>query len=133
VLTDAQQIFLKEHHLAVLATTGRSDGSPQVSTVMYDFDGTDIAISIKRYTAKWKNVLQQPKIGLVINDGRRQLIVYGTARAVELDPERMELTRRLFRRVTGSEPGSAEELKPLLDGQERTALRIIPERAFMND
>jgi PPOX class probable F420-dependent enzyme len=133
VLTDAQQTFLKEHHLAVLATTGRSDGSPQVSTVMYDFDGTDIAISIKRYTAKWKNVLQQPKIGLVVNDGRKQLIVYGTARAVELDPERMELTRRLFRRVTGSEPRSAEELKPLLDQQERTALRIVPERAFMND
>ena len=132
MLTDTQRNFLKEHHLAVLAT-GRSDDSPQVSTVMYDFDGTDIAISIKRYTAKWKNVLRQPKVGLVINDGRKQLIVYGTAKAVEADPERMELTRRLFRRVTGSEPGPAEELKPLLDGQERTALRIIPERVFMND
>jgi PPOX class probable F420-dependent enzyme len=132
MLTDAQKTFLKEHHLAVLAT-GRSDGSPQVSTVMYDYDGSDIAISIKRYTAKWKNVLQQPKVGLVINNGRKQLIVYGTAKPVEADPERMELTRRLFRRVSGQEPGTAEELKPVLDGQERTALRIIPESAFMND
>ena len=132
MLTDIQRNFLKEHRLAVLAT-GRSDGSPQVSTVMYDYDGTDITISIKRYTAKWKNVLRQPKVGLVINDGRKQLIVYGTAKAVEADPERMELTRRLFRRVTGQEPGPAEELKPVLDGQQRTALRIIPESAFMND
>lgn len=132
MLTDTQRNFLKEHRLAVLAT-GRGDGSPQVSTVMYDYDGTDIAISIKRYTAKWKNVLRQPKVGLVINDGRKQLIVYGKVRAVEADPERMELTRRLFRRVTGQEPASAEELKPVLDGQERTALRIIPESAFMND
>ena len=132
MLTDTQRNFLKEHRLAVLAT-GRGDGSPQVSTVMYDYDGTDIAISIKRYTAKWKNVLRQPKVGLVINDGRKQLIVYGTAKAVEADPERMELTRRLFRRVTGQEPAPAEELKPVLDGQERTALRIIPESAFMND
>lgn len=132
MLTDAQKSFLKQHHLAVLAT-GRSDGAPQVSTVMYDYDGTDIAISIKRYTAKWKNVLRQPKVGLVINDGRKQLIVYGTAKAVEADPERMELTRRLFRRVSGQEPGPAEELKPLLDKQERTALRIILESAFMND
>ena len=132
MLTDAQRSFLREHHLAVLAT-GRSDGSPQVSTVMYDYDGTDIAISIKRYTAKWKNVLRQAKVGLVVNDGRRQLIVYGTAKAVDADPERMELTRRLFRRVSGSEPGPAEQLKPLLDKQERTALRIIPESAFTNE
>jgi PPOX class probable F420-dependent enzyme len=132
MLSDAQKNFLKEHHLAVLAT-GRSDGSPQVSTVMFDYDGIDFAVSIKSYTAKWKNVLRQPKVGLVVNDGRKQLIVYGTVKAVETDPERMELTRRVFRRVTGQEPGPAEQLKPLLDGQKRTALRIIPESAFMND
>ena len=69
MLTDTQKTLLKDHHLAVLAT-GRSDGSPQVSTVMYDYDGIDIAISIKRFTAKWKNVLRQSKIGLVIALGR---------------------------------------------------------------
>ena len=132
MLSEEQRSFLKEHHLAVLAT-GRGDGSPQVSTVMYDYDGTDFAISIKSYTAKWKNVLRQPKVGLVINDGRKQLIVYGTAQSIEADPERTELTRRVFRRVTGAEPGTAEQLKPLLDEQKRTALRIIPESAFMND
>jgi PPOX class probable F420-dependent enzyme len=132
MLNDAQQTFLKAHHLAVLAT-GRNDGSPQVSTVMYDYDGVDIAISIKSYTAKWKNVLRQPRVGLVVNDGRRQLIVYGTARAVDADPERMDLTRRLFRRVSGKEPGPTAELKPLLDHQRRTALRITPESAFSND
>jgi len=132
MLSDAHKSFLKEHHLAVLAT-GRSDGSPQVSTVMYDYDDTDLVISIKSYTAKWKNVLRQPKVGLVINDGHKQLIVYGTASAVDADPERMELTRRLFRRVSGKEPASAEQLKPLLDAQRRTALRVIPHSAFMND
>ena len=132
MLSDDQRTFLKEHHFAVLAT-GRADGSPQVSTVMYDYDGTDLAVSIKSFTAKWKNVLRRPKVGLVINDGRKQLIVYGTAKAVEADPERMELTRRVFRRVAGAEPGSAEQLKPLLDEQKRTALRIVPDKAFIND
>lgn len=132
MLTDAQRRFLKEHHLAVLAT-GRSDGSPQVSTVMYDYDDVDIAISIKSYTAKWKNVVRQPKVGLVVNDGRKQLIVYGTAHAVDAGPERMELTRRVFRRVAGQEPAPAEQLEPLLDAQKRTALRIVPETAFGND
>jgi PPOX class probable F420-dependent enzyme len=132
MLNDDQRTFLKARHLAVLAT-GRADGSPQVSTVMYDYDGTDFAVSIKSFTAKWKNVLRQPKVGLVINDGRRQLIVYGTAKAVAEDPERIELTQRVFRRVAGTDPGTAEQLKPLLDEQKRTALRIVPESAFMND
>jgi PPOX class probable F420-dependent enzyme len=132
MLNDAHRKFLKEHHLAVLAT-GRSDGSPQVSTVMYDYDGIDVAISIKSYTAKWKNVLRQPKVGLVINDGRKQLIVYGTAKAVADDPERMELTQRVFRRVSGQEPGAPEQLKPVLDEQKRTAIRIVLQSAFMND
>jgi hypothetical protein len=78
-------------------------------------------------------VLRQPKVGLVINDGRRQLIVYGAPKAVEADPERMELTRRLFRRVSGQEPGPVGQLRPRLDGQQRTALRIIPVSVFTND
>jgi hypothetical protein len=38
--TDAQLEFLRAHRQAVLAT-GRRDGSPQVSTVVYAVDGED--------------------------------------------------------------------------------------------
>jgi len=131
MLDETQSAFLKEHVLAVLAT-GRKDGSPQVSTVMYDYDGTDIVISIKSYTAKWKNVLHQPKVGIVVNDGRKQLIVYGKAQAIEDDPLRGELTRRLFSRISGAPAEPLEKLKAGLDQQQRTVLRIVPEQAFMN-
>ena len=49
--------FLDEHVWAILAT-GRRDGSPQQSMVGYavDDDGR-LLISVKSYTAKWKNAL----------------------------------------------------------------------------
>jgi hypothetical protein len=64
VLTQEQHKFLAEHRIAALAT-GRRDGSPQLSHVVYDFDGKNIAISIKSYTAKWHNALRQPRVALL--------------------------------------------------------------------
>ena len=42
---DLIETFLAEHQLAAFAT-GRKDGSPQLSHVVYDFDGQAIIISI---------------------------------------------------------------------------------------
>ena len=130
MLDDNQRNFLKEHTLAVLAT-GRPDGSPQVSTIMYDYDGQDIVISIKSFTAKWKNAVRRPQVGLVISDGHKQMI-YGKAEAIAEDPLRLQLTRRLFTRVGGRDPGPDDTLKPVLEQQQRTVLRIVPERVYMN-
>ena len=133
MLTPEQDQYLREHHLAVLATSSRTDGSPQVSTIRYDYNGSDIVISIKSYTAKWKNVLKQPKVGLVVNDGRKQLIVYGTAEPIERDPERLALHKRLSGGRGRYGEGSDEEIVRRLDEDERTVLRIVPRRALMND
>ena len=111
MLSDDQKEYLERNKLCVLAT-GRRDGSPQVSTVMYDFDGEDIVVSAKSYTAKWRNAVRQPKVALLVNEGRKQLVIYGTAETIERDPERAELTRRVFRRISGNEPPPAEQLIP---------------------
>lgn len=134
VLGPAQERYLREHVWAVLAT-GRRDGSPQVSMIAYDYDGRDIAISIKSYTAKWKNVLRQPKVALLVHDGRKQLIVYGRAEPISQDPERLELTKRVMRRLRGSSyvPPDDEQLRASLDQQKRTILRMVPQKAFIND
>ena len=39
-LTADQEQYLREHTLAVLGT-GRGDGSPQLSMIIYDYDGND--------------------------------------------------------------------------------------------
>ena len=62
---------------------------------MYHYDGSDILTSVKSYTAKWNNALRQPKVALLVNDGRKQLVIYGDAEGIADDPERNELTRRM--------------------------------------
>ncbi len=89
MLEDAQRAFLEAGKLAVFAT-GRQDGSPQLSTVAYLMDGEGrLIISVKAFTAKWKNALRQPRVALSVNEGHAQLIVYGRAEAISEDPERV--------------------------------------------
>ena len=132
MLTEEQKQFLQDHKQCVLAT-GRRDGSPQVSTVAYDFDGRDLVISAKSFTAKWQNARRQPRVALVVNDGHKQLVLYGDAEAIETDPLRIELTRRVFRRLMDKEPPPEEQLLPMLNEQRRTILRVTPDKVFMND
>lgn len=59
--------------------TGRKDGPPQLSTVMYDFNGTDFVVSIRRKSAKWVNSGRKSHVALIVFAGRRQLVCYGNA------------------------------------------------------
>ena len=121
--------FLDEHLWAVLAT-GRSDGSPQQSMIGYvvDADGR-IVISAKAYTAKWKNVLRQPKVSVTVPDGRQHLVIYGTVEPIAGDPARAELTAAVFSKMGGNEVDPAT-LTDMLDQQQRTIVRITPEKAL---
>jgi PPOX class probable F420-dependent enzyme len=131
VYTDEQRQFLTDNKQAVLAT-GRADGSPQVSTVVYAVDGDDVLVSTKSYTAKWKNALRQPRVAVLVNEGRRQLVIYGAAESIDSDPERARLTAMIFEAMSGNsvEP---ESIIPMLDQQKRTILRIKVDKVMMND
>jgi PPOX class probable F420-dependent enzyme len=122
--------FLDEHVWAVLAT-GRADGSPQQSMIGYvvDDDGR-LVISTKSYAAKWKNVAREPRVSVVVPDGRQHLVVYGTAEAIDADPPRAELTAAVFARMTGTEPADPESLVEALDAQQRTVFRVTPTKVL---
>ena len=131
-ITPEQEAYLREHQMAVLAT-GRKDGSPQISTINYHFDGTDIAISVTSDRAKWVNTVRQPRVAMVVLDGHKQLILYGTVEGVADDPDRAELTKRL-RASMGREPeGDDAALSAQLDAAKRVILRITPDKVLMND
>lgn len=133
---DAEQVaFLEGRKWAVLGT-GRRDGSPQLSTVAYFWDGEAIVVSVKRFTAKWSNALRQPRVCLVVNEDRKQLVVYGEAECIEADPQRLDLTLAVLRVLTGDAELGREDpasFVPMFDEQQRTVLRIRPTKAFMND
>jgi len=133
IFTEEQEAYLHDHKWAVLAT-GRQDGSPQISQIGYEWDGADIVISIKSFTAKWKNALRQPMIALLVHDDRKQLIIYGTAECIDQDPVRAELSARVFRVLSGNPDFAVDDnFLKTLNEQQRTVLRITPDKAFMNE
>lgn len=130
-MTQEQREYLADHRLAVMAT-GRSDGSPQISSVYYHFDGTNLVVSVTTDRAKWTNVRRQPGVALLVSEGRRQLVVYGTAEAIAEDPERTALHRRL-RLAMGTETDKDDlTLARELEDAGRVIICIRPERVLMN-
>jgi PPOX class probable F420-dependent enzyme len=131
--TPEQKRYLEDHVWAVLAT-GRSDGSPQQSMVGYVLDGEGrLVISAKRYTAKWKNTTRNPKVAVTVPDGRTHLVIYGTAETIDTDPLRAELTADVFARIANTDRPDPTSLVPTLDDQERTIIRITPEKVLFSD
>ena len=128
--TDEERAFLDAHTWGVLAT-GRRDGSPQQSMVGYAIDGEGrILVSAKAYTAKWRNALRQPRVSFTVPDGRSHLVIYGTAHTIDADPERAELTADVFAALSGRNRPDPADLGELLDQQQRTIMRITPEKVL---
>lgn len=132
MITDEQASFLGSHTWAILAT-GRRDGSPQQSMVGYLLDDEGrLVISAKSYTAKWRNARRQPRVSLTVPDGRAHLVVYGTAECIDADPQRAELTADVFAALGGGDRPDPSSIIPLLDEQQRTVLRISPDRVLFH-
>ncbi|HLG71176.1 MAG TPA: TIGR03618 family F420-dependent PPOX class oxidoreductase [Chloroflexota bacterium] len=121
--------WLREHNLCTLAT-GRRDGSPQQTLVSYHYDGKDIVISTCSYRPKWLNSKRQPRVSLLVQEGRQYTVVYGRAEHVENDPERLELTKRApgwnrrLARHNGDEQAAVRELNE----EQRVILRVVPDK-----
>jgi PPOX class probable F420-dependent enzyme len=125
--------FLRDHVWAVLATA-RPDGSPQQSMVGYAVDDQRrLVVSTKAYTAKWRNVLRQPRVSLTVPDGRACVVVYGKAEAIADEPERAELTADVFARLSGGERPDPPSIVGALDEQQRTIVRITPTKTIVNE
>lgn len=131
-LTPEQDQYLRDHNLAVLGT-GRRDGSPQLSMIIYDYDGSDIVISVTSDRAKWKNAVRQPNVSMLVPDGRRQLILYATAEGITDTASRNAGTKRIRARAGRPVEITDEALTTELDAANRVILRLTPTHAFMND
>jgi PPOX class probable F420-dependent enzyme len=128
------QLSYARSHLWAILATGRLDGSPQQSMVGYfvDDDGR-LVISAKDYTAKWKNAVRQPNVSITVPDGRAHLVVYGSAETIADDPLRSELTAQVFATLSGGDAPDPDSIVPMLDEQQRTIIRITPEKTLFQD
>ena len=67
-LNDDQQRILAEKNFAHVATLNK-DGSPQVSPVWVEFDGTHVIINSEDKRLKVRNLKRDPRISLSVQDG----------------------------------------------------------------
>ena len=95
--TDAE--FLRRHELCRLATASK-DGRPHVVPVIYTLDGGDIIVAVDYGTRKLRNLRENRRLALVVDDYRPNagLMVEGTCEIIERGEEYMRLLRLLFDR-----------------------------------
>ena len=125
-----QDAFLRAHRWALIATVG-AGGGPQVTMVAYHWDGTDVVMSIKRTTVKWRNVLERSRVCVTVTDEEQCLSLYGDGDAIDTDPDRADLTERLLASLLPEHAAIlAADIEAGLDATDRVIVRLRPQRAI---
>jgi PPOX class probable F420-dependent enzyme len=120
-LTPEAIAFLNEKVIAHVATLMK-DGSPQVTPVWVETDGTHILVNTSNDRLKWRNLTRDPRIALSImgESSRRTMTVRG--RVVDITTEgAIDQINRLSLKYTGN-----PQYQGFRDGSERVLVRIEP-------
>lgn len=117
--------FLAGKHFAKLATLMK-DGRPQLTPVWYAFEGGRLIVNTSKDRVKYRNVVRDPRVALLIDEGYQYVSVFGRARiATERDPNRD--IESLAIRYTGEEAGK-KAARDRYWKQQRVSVEVIPER-----
>ena len=121
--------FLETQPNLVLGTV-RGDGSPQLSPVWYLWTGNTFLISTIDTTAKWKNLLRDPRCSVCVDDPEtgRMVVGYGLA---ELRVDNVRLPTRAI--VDKYYPGDAEGADAHVEriftsGDTRVLIDVVPDK-----
>jgi hypothetical protein len=95
-------------------------------------DGSDVVVTFRRSSAKYRNIRRQPRVVLSVPDGRRVLTIYGDGELVETDPERVDGFARILASY-GAPEQPREQLTKSMDDEDRVVLRIHPTAVELHD
>lgn len=127
--------FLKAPRHAVIGTNARN-GPPQLSPVWYLYADGKFYISITTGTAKYRNLLRDPRLSLCIDGGHpdyRTVIVYGVAEFLLGDTAEMEDLRwRLIRQYYADEAAARRYAESTCE-QTHVLLVMTPTRILSQD
>jgi PPOX class probable F420-dependent enzyme len=130
VMTSGQADYLRERQVGILATA-RKDGSPQQAMITYLFDGAHAVISTVKSSAKIYNIRRQPRVSLLVPDGRRQVIVYGTAEVIAgRERDRYIIAIREHQGDPLPADYDLDRFNARLDELGRVIIRVTPERVL---
>jgi nitroimidazol reductase NimA-like FMN-containing flavoprotein (pyridoxamine 5'-phosphate oxidase superfamily) len=99
VLKRRELNFLKAHELCRLATASKA-ARPHVVPVIYAMDGQDVVVAIDYHTKKLKNLKENPKVALVVDEysPNMGLMLEGDCEIYERGKEYLRLLQVLFDR-----------------------------------
>jgi len=126
-IPDTHADLLKRPAFANLATLN-ADGSPQVTPVWVDFDGTHVLVNTARGRVKAKNLAREPHVALAIADPENPYRYLGIqGRVVELTEAGADAhIDKMANRYIGKDyPFRAP-------GEVRVIARIAPEKVHTN-
>lgn len=128
---DELQKFLSEPRLAKIATL-KKDGSPHITPVWFDFDGTHLYISSSPHRMKTKNIQRDSRVALSIEsqDGSKVAIFEGTAEVLQ-DKGRAK-TIALTKRYVPPEQVDAFLKQPAM-AEPRVVIRVKPRKTISWD
>jgi len=91
--------FLRAHELCRLATASK-EAVPQVTPVVYAMDGADVIVAVDYGEKKLKNLLENPKVSLVVDEfhPNRAVMIQGVCEVLEKGREYLRLQRLLYDR-----------------------------------
>jgi nitroimidazol reductase NimA-like FMN-containing flavoprotein (pyridoxamine 5'-phosphate oxidase superfamily) len=97
VLNNRELKFLRSRVLGRLATASR-DLQPHVVPVVYAADGEDVIVAVDYGTKKLKNLRENQKVALIVDDYRpnRGLMIQGESEILEKGKEYLRLQKLLY-------------------------------------
>jgi PPOX class probable F420-dependent enzyme len=122
-LTDDQKRLINEKNFAHIATINK-DGSPQVSPVWIDFDGTHVIINSEDKRLKVRNIKRDGRVSLSIQDGANPYhYIEIRGKVVEVTPKGgNEGIDALAKKYMGLDKYPMHK-----DGDVRVVIKILPE------
>jgi PPOX class probable F420-dependent enzyme len=127
IIPEQFQDILRSTAVAYMATIGPK-GEPQVSPVLFSWDGTHFLFSMNKIRQKYRNLVREPSIALAITDPTnpyRSLEVRGKVARIDEDLDghfANSLSRKYLNRDR-----NADEIQP---GEQRVVIVVEPERIF---
>jgi len=129
-MTDAElHGFLSQPLIADLVTL-KKDGSPQITPVWYDYDGTYLYVSTTTNRAKVRNIKRDNRIAISIRNENAHKVVLFTGNADILDDKNHVAVRRIAARYMP--PDRVDGFVSTLEGN-RVILRVKPSRTISWD
>lgn len=120
---DKINAFLNGKHNAILATI-KQDGSPQLTPVIYRWDGEKFWVSTTKDRAKYINILRDPRISLCIDDAATGTTVIASGKAQPTEDNLWGETLHIVERYQGPERGAAY-VKNMQDKKEPRVLIVL--------